>query len=142
MNASNTCTFIGRLTKSPLETLKKLDNGNSFLSISIAVKSPAIDKEGQAYERTDFPQLTFWNEKASAAALNYSKGSLVEVAAQLQTRRYQADDGKTWRYVTEFLVQSIQLKGAPESESQQLALVPAKAPAQATKSHRTKTAAR
>jgi single-strand DNA-binding protein len=146
MNASNNCKFVGRLTKSPLESLKKLDNGNSFLTISIAVKSKATDKTGEAYERTDYPQLTLWNEKAESAALELAKGSLVEVSAQLQTRRYKAEDGQTWRYVTEFLVQSIQPKTSYESQPAESvpAVEPqlAKASTKTVKSGRNKSAAK
>jgi single-stranded DNA-binding protein len=109
-----------------MESLKTLENGNSFLAVSLAVKSEAIDKEGQPYQRTDYPQLTLWNEKAIATARDFGKGTLVEVTAIMQTRRYKAEDGNSWRYATDFLVQSIEQPSMPTAEAQ-----PLKIPAEA-----------
>jgi single-strand DNA-binding protein len=110
MNDSNQCFFIGRLTKVPFDCIKKLDNGNTHLSIGLAVKSTSIDKSGQPYERTDFPQLSIWNALAETTARDLQKGMEVEVIGQLQTRRYKSDNGQTWRYVTEILVSGIRPK--------------------------------
>ncbi len=124
MFTNNNCKFIGRLTKSPMESLKRLENGNSFLSISIAVKSDALDKDGQPYQRTDYPQLTLWNDKAVAAAKDFGKGALVEVTAIVQTRRFKAEDGTSWRYTTDFLVQSMDdLPSKPAPEARPLEIV-------------------
>lgn len=110
MNESNQCFFTGRLTKVPFDCIKKLDNGNFHLSIGLAVKSLSADKGGQPYERTDFPQLSIWNKLAETASIELQKGMEVEVKGQIQTRRYKAEDGKTWRYVTEILVSAIRPK--------------------------------
>lgn len=126
MFPSNSCKFIGRITKSPMESLKTLENGNSFLAVSLAVKSEAIDKEGQPYQRTDYPQLTLWNKKAIATARDFGKGTLVKVTAIMQTRRYKADDGNSWRYATDFLVQSIEQPSMPTADAQPLE-IPAEA---------------
>ena len=115
MNASNQCSFVGHFTKSPIEQLKKLSTGDSNLTISLAVKSQATDKDGNAYERTDYPQLTMWGELAESTAMSFEQGSEVEVRAQVQTRRFKAEDG-SFRYVTEFLVSSIGPKAEAKPE--------------------------
>jgi hypothetical protein len=110
MNATNnTCFFTGRITKDPTESIQNLPNGGTKLSIGVAVKSQAFDKDGEAYERTDYPQLAIWGDLAEQAAIELQKGMLVEVQAQLQTRRWKAEDG-SYRYATEFLVTAIRPK--------------------------------
>ncbi len=111
MNATNTntCFFTGRITKDPTESIQSLPNGGTKLSLGIAVKSQAVDKDGEGYERTDYPQLVIWGDLAIKAVLELQKGMLIEAEAQVQTRRWKAEDGQ-YRYATEFLVTAIRPK--------------------------------
>jgi single-strand DNA-binding protein len=110
MNAvNNLCYFTGRITKDPNESIQILPNGGTKLSLGLAVKTPTSDKEGEVYERTDYPQLVIWGELAEQAVIGLQKGMLVEVQAQLQTRRWKTEDG-SYRYATEFLVADIRRK--------------------------------
>ncbi len=108
MNNQNVCRFQGRLTKVPAECFKRFENGNVNLAISIAVKSQAFTKDGESYDRTDYPQVVFWGEQAEAVSAMFSKGEAIEVTTKVQTRRYESDGQK--RYVTEFLVIDYQPK--------------------------------
>jgi single-strand DNA-binding protein len=110
MNATtNLCNFTGRITKDPTESIQNLPNGGTKLSLGLAVKTPTPDKDGEVYERTDYPQLVIWGDLAEQAAIELQKGMVVEVQAQLQTRRWKAEDG-SYRYATEFLVTAIRPK--------------------------------
>ncbi|MDQ3231679.1 MAG: single-stranded DNA-binding protein [Pseudobdellovibrionaceae bacterium] len=108
MNNQNICRFHGRLTKSPADCFKRFENGNVNLAISIAVKSQAFTKDGEPYDRTDYPQIVFWGEQAEAVSTFFSKGEPIEVTTKVQTRRYEVGGEK--RYVTEFLVVDFQPK--------------------------------
>ncbi|RYZ90727.1 MAG: single-stranded DNA-binding protein [Proteobacteria bacterium] len=114
-NDANLCLFTGRLTKAPLECIKKLPNGNVNLTIGLAVKTPSIDKDGQAYERTDYPNLVIWGDIAEEAALELEKGMLVDVQGQLHTRRWKAEGETQYRYVTEILVTRIRPKAKAQA---------------------------
>ena len=110
MNAvNNLCYFTGRITKDPNESIQILPNGGTKLSLGLAVKTPTSDKEGEVYERTDYPQLVIWGDLAEQAVTQFQKGMLVEVQAQLQTRRWKTEDG-SYRYSTGFLVTAIRRK--------------------------------
>lgn len=105
MSASvNKVIIIGNLGRDP-ET-RTFQNGNKVCNLRIATSETWKDKNsGERKERTEWHSVAIFNEGLVRIAEQYlKKGSKVYIEGQLQTRKYQAQDG-TDRYSTEVVLQ-------------------------------------
>ncbi len=93
MNSNNNCIFTGRLTKNPIEGLKRFESGDLVLNFGLATTSQELDKDGEGYQRTHYANCTVWGELAEKMAIEFKKGQLVKVQAEFITRNYTAKDG-------------------------------------------------
>ena len=111
----NTVMLIGRLTKD-IE-LRYTQSGRACGSFTIAVNRPYSSQDGK--KETDFINIVVWGALAENTKKYVSKGSLVGIEGRLQTRSYEASDGKK-RLITEVLANNIQFldkKEPPKDES-------------------------
>lgn len=110
----NHVTLIGRLTKDP--EVRYTQSGTPVGSFTLAVdRRVAKDKPKEA----DFIPCVVWGNLASGVVNNYCyKGKQIAVEGRIQVRSYDAKDG-TKRYVTEVIVNELELLGKGDGSSKQ-----------------------
>ena len=102
----NRVILMGRLTADP--ELKTTPNGISVTTFNIAVDRSYV-KSG-AERKADFFTIVCWRQNAEFVCKYFSKGSMIAVDGQLQSRSFQAKDG-TNRYVVEVIADNVQFTG-------------------------------
>lgn len=99
----NKVQLIGNLGADP--EVRSTQNGNKVVTLSIATSESWRDKNtGERQERTEWHRVVIWNEALGGIAEQYlKKGSKAYVEGQLQTRKWQDQDGHD-RYSTEVVL--------------------------------------
>ena len=105
-NMLNRAILMGRLVSDP--ELKTTASNVSVSSFRIAVDRSYV-KSGEE-RKADFIDIVCWRHTAEFVCRYFSKGSLIAVEGQLQSRTYQAKDG-TNRYVVEVVADSVHFTG-------------------------------
>jgi single-strand DNA-binding protein len=119
MAGVNKVILLGRLGKDP--DVRTFSNGGKIVSFSIATSETWKDKNsGERKEKTEWHNVSITNEGLGRIAEQYlRKGSQVYIEGQLQTRKWQAQDG-TDRWSTEIVLKpfngAIQLLGERNSD--------------------------
>lgn len=110
----NKCHIIGRMTKDP--EVRYTQGGTAVATFTLAVdRRVAKDKPKEA----DFIPCVVWGKMADGVVKNYChKGKQVAVEGRIQVRSYDAKDG-TKRYVTEVIVNDLELLGKSEGSNKQ-----------------------
>lgn len=108
----NRTVLVGRLTKDP--DLRYTSNGTAVANFTIAVNRPFKNKDTGESE-ADFINCVIWRKPAENLAEYMSKGSLIGVDGNIQTRNYEGNDGKTV-YVTEVVAGSVQFLESKRKE--------------------------
>lgn len=110
----NKCHIIGRMTKDP--EVRCTQGGTAVATFTLAVdRRVAKDKPKEA----DFIPCVVWGKMADGVVKNYChKGKQVAVEGRIQVRSYDAKDG-TKRYVTEVIVNELELLGKGDGSSKQ-----------------------
>ncbi len=109
----NHVTLIGRLTKDP--EVRYTQQGTPVGTFTLAVdRRVAKDKPKEA----DFIPCVVWGKTAEVVGNWCKKGKQVAVEGRIQVRSYDAKDG-TKRYVTEVIVNDLELLGKGDGSSKQ-----------------------
>lgn len=108
----NRVILMGRLTADP--ELKTTASGISVTSFSIAVDRSYV-KNGEE-RKADFINIVCWRQTAEFVCRYFSKGSLIALEGQLQTRTFQAKDG-TNRHITEVVADNVSFTGERRDNS-------------------------
>lgn len=98
----NKVVLVGRLTKDP-ELKFAQGTGTAVCTFTVAVNR-RFKREGQP--EADFIPVVVFGKQAEATANYMSKGKLLSVSGNIQTRNYEAKDG-TRRYVTEVIADEV-----------------------------------
>lgn len=106
----NKVILMGRLTRDP--EMRQTPNGVSVCSFSIAVNR-RFAKEGQ--QNADFINCTAWRQQAEFICKYFSKGSMIAVVGNLQSRSWENQEGKR-QYATDVVVDEVYFTGS-KSES-------------------------
>ena len=113
----NKVTLIGSLGRDPES--RSFQNGGKVVELRLATSETWKDKNtGEKKERTEWHTVKLFSEGLANVAERYlRKGSKVYIEGQLQTRKWQDQDGKD-RYSTEIVLQGFNsvltmLDGAP-----------------------------
>ena len=102
MAGINKVIIVGNLGQDP--EVKYMPSGDAVANISIATSDTWKDKEtGEKREKTEWHRVVFFGKLAEIAGQYLKKGSKVYVEGQLQTRKWQGQDGQD-RYTTEIIV--------------------------------------
>jgi single-strand DNA-binding protein len=117
----NKVILMGRITKD-LE-IKTTPAGVSVLSFSLAVERNYAPKGEE--RQTDFINCVAWRQTAEFISKFFTKGSMILVEGELQTRQYQNKDGKNVT-ATEVIVSSSSFTG--EKKQGALAGTPTETP--------------
>lgn len=99
----NRVVLVGRLTRDP--DLRYTASGRAVANFTIAVNRPFTNQQGD--READFINCVIWNKPAENLANYMSKGNLIGIDGNLQSRSYDGQDGKRI-YVTEVLAASVQ----------------------------------
>lgn len=102
----NRIIVMGRLVADP--ELKTTNSGISVTSFRIAVDRNYV-KAG-AERQADFFDVVAWRGCAEFVCRNFSKGSLIAVDGQLQSRNYQTKDGQN-RTAIEIVAENVSFTG-------------------------------
>jgi len=105
----NKVILIGNLGRDP--EIRALNSGAKVANLSIATSETWKDKQsGERKERTEWHRITIWNEGLASVAERYlKKGSKVYIEGELQTRKWQDQDGNE-RYSTEVVLTGFDCK--------------------------------
>lgn len=108
MSSVNKVILVGRLGQDP--EVKEVGD-TSVANMSIATSESWKDKSsGERKERTEWTRVVAWGRQAEIAGKYLRKGSLVYVEGQLQTRKWQDNDGNN-RYTTEVRISMLRMLG-------------------------------
>ncbi len=98
----NKVMLIGRLGRDP--EARNLTNGGKVVSLRLATSERFKGRDGEQQERTEWHSVVIFNEKLGEIAEKYlRKGSPCYVEGQLQTRKWQGQDGQD-KYSTEVVL--------------------------------------
>lgn len=105
MASLNRVELIGNLGKDP--EVRRMNNGNVVVSFSVACGESWKDKTtGERKEKTEWVNVVIFNEGLAGVAEKYlRKGSKAYISGQLQTRKWQDQQGND-RYSTEVVLQN------------------------------------
>jgi single-strand DNA-binding protein len=101
----NKVILVGNLGKDP--EVRRTQDGRPIVNLRLATTETWRDKaSGERRERTEWHSVVIFNENLCRVAEQYlKKGSKVYVEGQLQTRKWQGQDGQD-RYSTEVVLQN------------------------------------
>ena len=102
----NRVILMGRLVADP--ELKTTNTGVSVTSFRIAVDRSYV-KQGEE-RQADFIDIVAWRATAEFVCRNFSKGSLIALDGQLQSRQYQTKDGQN-RTAIEVVAENVSFTG-------------------------------
>ncbi|EAC2998228.1 single-stranded DNA-binding protein [Listeria monocytogenes] len=99
----NRVVLVGRLTKDP--DLRYTPAGVAVATFTLAVNRTFTNQQGE--READFINCVVWRKPAENVANFLKKGSMASVDGRIQTRNYEAGDGKRV-FVTEVVAESVQ----------------------------------
>jgi len=103
MAGVNKVILVGNLGADP--EARSLNSGGEVVNMRVATSENWKDRDGNRQERTEWHNVVIFNENLGRVAKNYlRKGSKVYLEGQLQTRKWQGQDGND-RYTTEVVLQ-------------------------------------
>lgn len=105
----NKVTLIGNVGADP--EVRNLTSGNAVANLSLATSESWKDKNsGEKKEVTQWHRIVVWNDGLISVIEKYvKKGSKLYVEGQLQTRKWQDQDGND-RYATEVVLTGFDAK--------------------------------
>lgn len=99
----NKVILVGNLGADP--EARSLNNGGEVVNLSVATSERWNDRDGNRQERTEWHRVVIFNENLGKIAKQYlRKGSSVYLEGQLQTRKWQDNNGQD-KYSTEVVLQ-------------------------------------
>jgi single-strand DNA-binding protein len=103
MAGVNKVILVGNLGADPES--RSLNNGGEVVNMRVATSESWKDRDGNRQERTEWHNVVIFNENLGRVAKSYlRKGSKVYLEGQIQTRKWQGQDGND-RYTTEIVLQ-------------------------------------
>jgi single-strand DNA-binding protein len=103
MAGVNKVILVGNLGADP--EARSLNNGGEVVNIRVATSESWKDRDGNRQERTEWHNVVIFNENLGRVAKSYlKKGSKVYLEGQLQTRKWQDQNGND-KYTTEVVLQ-------------------------------------
>lgn len=100
----NKVILVGNLGADP--DVRTMQSGDKLVNLSVATSETWRDRQsGERRERTEWHRVVIFNENLAKVAEQYlRKGSKVYLEGQLQTRKWQDQNGQD-RYSTEVVLQ-------------------------------------
>ena len=104
----NKVVLLGRLGQDP--DLRYTPSGVAVANFSIATNRSWKDQEGNQVKKTDWHRIVVWRKLAEFTGNYLKKGSLVYLEGRLETRSWN-DQNNVTRYITEVIVETLQMVG-------------------------------
>ncbi len=102
MAGVNKVILLGRLGRDP--EVRNFQNGGKVVNLRLATSERYKDREGNQQERTEWHSVAIFNERLGEVAEKYlRKGSEVYIEGQIETRKWQGQDGQD-KYSTEIVL--------------------------------------
>lgn len=120
----NRAVLMGRICNDL--TLKQTPNGTAVLQFRLAVERSYAAKGEE--RQTDFFNIVAWRGTAEFIAKYFSKGRMILVDGELQTRQYEDKNGST-QTVVELIVANASFTGEPKGGASSPAQYTSSAPA-------------
>ena len=99
----NKVILVGNLGQDP--EARTMGSGGEVVNLSVATSENWKDRDGNRQERTEWHRVVIFNENLGRVAKQYlRKGSKVYLEGQLQTRKWQDNNGQD-KYSTEVVLQ-------------------------------------
>ena len=108
----NNVVLMGRLTKTP--EIRQTNSGTEVTSFTLAIDR-GYAKPGEE-KQTDFIDCTAWRGTAKFITSYFTKGQMIAVTGEIQTRNYEDKDGNK-RKSTEVLVSNATFCGSKNENS-------------------------
>lgn len=108
----NNVVLMGRLTKTP--EIRQTNSGTEVTSFTLAIDR-GYAKPGEE-KQTDFIDCTAWRGTAKFITSYFTKGQMIAVTGEIQTRNYEDKDGNK-RKSTEVLVSNASFCGSKNENS-------------------------
>ena len=103
MAGVNKVILVGNLGGDPES--RSFSNGGEVVNFTVATSENWKDRDGNRQEKTEWHKVSIFNENLGRVAKNYlKKGSKVYLEGQLQTRKWQDNNGQD-KYTTEIVLQ-------------------------------------
>ncbi len=103
MAGVNKVILVGNLGDDPES--RSLNNGGEVVNLRVATSESWKDRDGNRQERTEWHRVVIFNENLGRVAKQYlRKGSKVYLEGQIQTRKWQDNNGQD-KYSTEVVLQ-------------------------------------
>ena len=117
----NKCIILGNLGQDP--EIRRTQSGDPIATLNIATSETWRDKQtGEEKSKTEWHRVIIFGKLAEIAEQYLKKGAQVYVEGQLQTRKWQDQQGVD-RYTTEIIVQgfngTLQMIGGRQEQGQQ-----------------------
>lgn len=98
----NRVILVGNLGRDP--EIRRTSSGEKIANLNIATSETWKAKDGERKEKTEWHRVVIFNERLADVAEKYlKKGSKVYLEGQLQTRKWQGNDGQE-KYTTEVVL--------------------------------------
>lgn len=102
MSSVNKVILIGRVGGDP--EIRSMQSGDEVANLSLATSEKWHDKKsGERRERTEWHKVTIWGGIVNIVKNYVKKGSQIYIEGQLQTRKWQDQNGSD-RYSTEVVL--------------------------------------
>ena len=99
----NKVILVGNLGQDP--EARTMGSGGEVVNLSVATSETWKDRDGNRQERTEWHRVVIFNENLGKVAKQYlRKGSKVYLEGQIQTRKWQDNNGQD-KYSTEVVLQ-------------------------------------
>ena len=123
----NKVILIGNLGRDP--EIRTTNNGAKVANFPLATSETWRDRQsGERRERTEWHRVVIFNENLIDVAERFlKKGSKVYIEGQLQTRKWQGQDGRD-NYTTEIVLQRVVVPVAAMAAGPATAVLEAAAP--------------
>ena len=108
----NNCVFMGRFVRDP--EIKKTQSDLSVCSFTLAVDRNYTPKGEE--KKSDFIDFVAWRGTADFIGKYFSKGDMIAVTGELQTRTYEDKEGNK-RKAVEIIVSNASFCGGKSSGS-------------------------
>lgn len=105
----NSVQLIGNLGNDP--EIVNLESGRKLAKFSLATNETFKNQQGEKVTETQWHNLVVWGKTADIVEKYLSKGREVAVSGKLAYRNYEDKNGVK-RYITEIIVNELQLLGA------------------------------
>lgn len=114
----NKVILIGNLCHDP--SIKYFDNGGSVAQFSIATNERAYTlKNGtEVPQKTEFHNVVIRGKLSEVAEKYLSKGDKIYIEGKLRTRSYDDAKGGAKRYITEIVVDNMEMLSTKQKERQ------------------------